>query len=351
MKKFMPIFAIIAAMTGVFVQARLASAATLPPPTVFITANGGTVSVHSESKGLLQCNTSATPGECMYESGWVFNNPASPIPPAHDALTITVTPPTGRVVTSWGNTACTDGSNTCVLLYDLETTLKLKDKKYITLSYASAPTPQPAPTPSQPARTTPTTSTPTTSPAPVVNPNAPTISEPIKQLAFDDTLYSTDPNTKLSFPAGKDVRVSGKTFPSAKVELTIYSTPRTATVTADKDGVWTYVISGLEAGDHRVEAKVTDPISGNTSENKLLATFSVIAPPAVAVKNSSTPSQSSTDTAKQSLIVPGVAILLGCIVAGIAVWQYVRTRKKSAKLPTAISPDQVNLSQDDVKQP
>ncbi len=58
--------------------------------------------------------------------------------------------------------------------------------------------------------------------------------------------------------------IRGKAAPGATVTLTIYSTPRTVTVTADSNGNWSYTPdTALESGPHNVVASVTDQ-SGQT---------------------------------------------------------------------------------------
>lgn len=53
--------------------------------------------------------------------------------------------------------------------------------------------------------------------------------------------------------------IQGKAAPGATVTLTIYSTPRTVTVTADPNGSWNYTPeTPLEAGPHNVVASTTD---------------------------------------------------------------------------------------------
>lgn len=58
--------------------------------------------------------------------------------------------------------------------------------------------------------------------------------------------------------------IRGKATPGAIITLTIYSTPRTVTVTADINGNWVYTPdTALESGPHNIVASVTDQ-SGQT---------------------------------------------------------------------------------------
>lgn len=58
--------------------------------------------------------------------------------------------------------------------------------------------------------------------------------------------------------------IRGKAAPNATITLTIYSSPRTVTVTSDGSGTWSYTPdTPLEAGPHNIVASVTDS-SGQT---------------------------------------------------------------------------------------
>lgn len=80
---------------------------------------------------------------------------------------------------------------------------------------------------------------------------------------------------KTYFDFEKPVIVSGKTIPNGIVTLYIFSDPRTASVTADGEGNWSYAIENLEPGEHRVEAEVKDSVSGLLSDRSILARFNV----------------------------------------------------------------------------
>ncbi|MDX1765524.1 MAG: hypothetical protein R3313_01075 [Candidatus Saccharimonadales bacterium] len=82
--------------------------------------------------------------------------------------------------------------------------------------------------------------------------------------------------TVPAFEAGQGVTISGTTIPLGEITLFIYSEPQEAEVTADKDGNWSYTIEGLEAGEHRVEAEVTDPETGETSDREQVLAFQVV---------------------------------------------------------------------------
>lgn len=59
--------------------------------------------------------------------------------------------------------------------------------------------------------------------------------------------------------------IRGVAAPGATITLTIYSTPRTVTVTADADGNWVYTPdTALETGPHNIVASVSDDQTGQT---------------------------------------------------------------------------------------
>lgn len=79
----------------------------------------------------------------------------------------------------------------------------------------------------------------------------------------------------LFFKHQEEVTISGKTLPSASIELFIYSEPLIKVLTkANEDGIWNYkIVPNLEPGLHRVEAQAIDPKTGEKSERKTIAKF------------------------------------------------------------------------------
>lgn len=145
----------------------------------------------------------------------------------------------------------------------------------------------------------------------------------------------TDATKPLTLQANQPLVLAGKTVPNGVVTLTIHSTPRTATVTADKDGSWTYTVTGLEAGQHHVEATVTDPTTKLTSAPAVLADFTVA--PVKAVQKAVDPVK------KKSSLLPmaaygGVALVV--IAAGVLVLIMLKRRHHAVdNSPTTIMPD------------
>lgn len=122
------------------------------------------------------------------------------------------------------------------------------------------PVPAPAPTPA-----------PTTTPAAPVPPTVPTLA------AIQVGSQKIDSTKPIVFDQSKPFVLSGSTVPNGLVTLTIHSTPKTVTTTADKDGRWSYTVAGLEVGDHYIEAAVTDPTTNKTSDTAKLISFTLTA--------------------------------------------------------------------------
>jgi hypothetical protein len=146
----------------------------------------------------------------------------------------------------------------------------------------------------------------------------------------------TQSNTSAS-PFGidqnKPLTLYGHTVANGLVTLTIHSIPKTVTTTADKDGNWSYTVSGLEPGSHTVQASVKDPATGQTSSPSQLLAFTVKAvPKAVANTELALAKKSS----KLPLIL-GVIVLL--VLAGIAYYWWNKQKNKAEQSqPPVINP-------------
>ncbi len=107
--------------------------------------------------------------------------------------------------------------------------------------------------------------------------NATTKTAPPAAPTTDIKLAGTaiDPNEKVTLEYKESLVLSGKTVPNGVVTIYVFSEPKKYTATADKDGNWTYKVSGLPAGDHHIEAEVTDPATGKTSSRAQVLAFSV----------------------------------------------------------------------------
>lgn len=123
-------------------------------------------------------------------------------------------------------------------------------------------------------------------------------------------------------PVNKPLVLSGKTIPNGIVTLTIHSTPRTATVTADANGNWTYTVTGLESGQHHVEAAVTDPTTKLTSAPVTIAAFTL--GPSNARNVAATGHAATSKKAVSPLILVLPVLVVLALVAGF--WWFKRRR-------------------------
>jgi hypothetical protein len=140
-----------------------------------------------------------------------------------------------------------------------------------------------------------------------------------KELLADPT--APDKNSTLSYPKGEKITLTGFTTPNAKVKLYIFSTPREAEVTSDAAGKWEYILTNMEAGDHHVEAAVTNPTTGAVGTRSTIATFAVASTPQIQAKAQAKPSTKHTG---RVLLIVGILILAA---AGYIGWYWWHHRK------------------------
>lgn len=187
-------------------------------------------------------------------------------------------------------------------------------------------TPAPAPTTTVPKTTTTTTKTTTATPVAPQPPATP-------QLA---TIVSggtkLDSGKSIQLDQGKPLVLSGKTVPNGIVTLTIHSTPRTVTTTADKKGNWSYTVTGLAPGNHTVQANVKDPATGKTSPTAQILAFSI----KKSIPETVATTTAAVKVAKKSSKLP---LLVGIIVIVLAAgggwygWKW-WNKKKTGGTPT-----------------
>ncbi len=182
-----------------------------------------------------------------------------------------------------------------------------------------------------PAPTNTTTQTPKVNTAPKsVSTATPTPPAPISvdTVKINDSMVSAE-NGLAAYDFKQLITISGKTQPSGQVILYIHSEPRTATVTADANGEWSYAINNLEPGDHRIEAETKDPTTGLISSRTELAKFTVKQTATVATPNTTT--QTADLVFKKSRINPVflVLALLVITLSGLAVIVVLKRRKRS----------------------
>ena len=125
------------------------------------------------------------------------------------------------------------------------------------------------PTASSSTTTTPTTTTPSTSsttttssPATAVAaPTATTIPTAVQLSSVLVAGKTVDTSKSIEFNQSQSLKLAGHTTNNGVVSLTIHSTPKTVTTTADANGNWSYTVTGLAPGSHYIEASVTDPVT------------------------------------------------------------------------------------------
>jgi hypothetical protein len=160
-----------------------------------------------------------------------------------------------------------------------------------------------------PASTPAPKKTTTTTPAPAPEVAAPAALTP-ESIQVDGKSVTAD--QKVSVQQDKSLIVTGKTVANGVVTIYVFSEPKKYTVAADKDGNWTYSLSGLEPGDHHVEAEVTDPATNKTSTRGTILSFAVTAPAKATI--ATTPVTKSTKN--PTVMILGVLLVVLAVIFG-----------------------------------
>lgn len=186
------------------------------------------------------------------------------------SVTLTATPASGSKFEGWIGGRCGTSKGATVSLdpvctFTIGSVVQSYNEVVKFTKVSSAASPSPSPTPSTPSPApAPTTASPTTE-----------ASALLSELTLNDQPLTSTTDSEKPVVTQNYIVLSGKTTPLATVKLYIHSTPREATVKADAQGVWTTKISNLENGNHRVEAEVIDPSSGQVSTRTQIAAFTV----------------------------------------------------------------------------
>lgn len=186
---------------------------------------------------------------------------------------------------------------------------------------AAATPPPPTPTPKKP--------TPPPAPTPAPAPETP---KPATITIDNAVVDSTKP---VEVHEDKPLVLSGKTVANGVVKLYIFSEPKTATVTADKDGNWTYSVTDLPPGDHHIESEVTDPATGRTSARASILAFTVKVAEKTAQTSSAPRQAASAGKSKLPLIIAGIVLLIAAASSGFWWW---KKRSRVPKQPEASPP-------------
>jgi hypothetical protein len=189
-----------------------------------------------------------------------------------------------------------------------------------------------------PASSNPTTTKKAASPTPTPPPpvvNLPATLTP-ESIQIDGKAVTAD--QKVTVQSDKAMELSGKTVPNGVVSLYVFSEPKKYTVTADKDGNWTYAVKGLEPGEHHIEAEVTDPATNKTSTRGTILSFAVQAAPVI--KTAVTPQKINKSSDTKPLIAVATLLALLALIAGY-LWFFKRDllnklfKKKNSTPPVA----------------
>lgn len=148
------------------------------------------------------------------------------------------------------------------------------------------------------------TPTPTATSSAQISPTAsPSASLAIVSPASEGTTNQDRPVIKGKAPAG------------SIVTITVYSTPQTATVTADENGNWVYTPdTSLEAGSHNIVASVTDE---NGQTHTATSEFVVAS---ATLEGDPVPVSGTVETTLLLLIMGTMFIIIGLYWSNLANW-------------------------------
>ncbi len=271
-----------------------------------------TVSVATKGTGSGTITSSAGGLSCPSTCTHTYNG--------HDIITLTPTPAAGSTFAGWG--AENEGSTTCWISGKYGGTVRSYSSTCLfgVAIADSIRTYTAAVAFFDKVATTTTTPPPSSSSAASAPPATTELTPPtITKVTVNGTDLTTQSTAPMSLPDNKTVTLSGQTVPNGAITLYIFSEPQTAKTTADKDGKWSYVVSGLKAGSHHVEYTVTDPATNATSARAQLLAFTV-----TAAKKTTAASLAPTKHADHHTlwIILGLAVIALAAIAGFAVWWF-----------------------------
>lgn len=118
----------------------------------------------------------------------------------------------------------------------------------------------------------------------------------------------------------QEIVLTGVAIPNAKIKIYIFSEIRTAEVTADAEGAWTYTIMPLEAGSHRVELEVTKS-DGTVGKRALVAAFVVgsVTNPGSAVVTQLGDRNSSGYSTSLIIVLTGLSLIIIAVAATLSI--------------------------------
>ncbi len=263
----------------------------------------------------------------------------------HSTATLTATPASGSVFAGWQTSGyCATVTGKGGVEVNMNTTCQLIMQNYDTSSYDAVVKFDAAPASSGGGSTggggtTGGSATPAPSATATPAPTTITTETPVTELAING---QTDV-TQNPIITANTITLSGKTTPNADVTLYIFSEPQTIKTKADGEGVWTATVAYIENGEHRVEAEVVDPTTGQTSARTQIAAFTVAAAPQPAAAETAKPA----DSPWIWYVVGGLVLLAGAAISGV--W-WIKKHKQGSRSPSAQSPAvKPDDAQDDFK--
>ena len=140
------------------------------------------------------------------------------------------------------------------------------------------------------------------SPTPPGNEIAATALEPPKLTGVTVNGELVTNYDSLVFNQSNPVLLTGNAAPNSTIRLTIHSTPKTEDVLVDAQGNWSFAVTGLEPGEHYIEASTVDPVSGQASDPVRIFQF-VVQPSSAVMHSPARKRDRSQDVTRASAII------------------------------------------------
>lgn len=132
----------------------------------------------------------------------------------------------------------------------------------------------------------------------------------------------------ITFNHDEIITLTGRAMPSGIITLYVHSEPKKYEIIANKDGNWSFNITSLAPGKHRIESELTDPVTNKTSPRNQVLSFTVLPAPYTASKTAT----SMKANAPSTVALFSIAVLLFVCFVGLALFIKKRsTSKKPAK--------------------
>jgi hypothetical protein len=220
---------------------------------------------------------------------------------------------------TWPSSGCQKGSGTVTV------------KQPVT----PPPSQSPNPTPPPPAPT-PTPVAP--APVPPPPPNKPPQILTLDKAALNGEKFDTA--KPVTIDVSKSITISGYTIANGVVNLTIHSVVRNEIARANAAGFWSYDISGLEPGNHTIDATVTDLSTHLTSPSTTLLKFAVTEQSANKVSAQPKLQPAATVKNHANKTVQAILLLIVILSAAVAAIYWFKKMHSKPKKPGQQKPTQ-----------